>query len=163
MNEPGVRHRGLFRVISIAGLCAGVLDIADAMIFYGLRGVPPMRILQGIAYGLIGRSSYQMGMRSALLGLLLHFFIATTAATVYILASRRLPLSRHPIVYGTIYGIGVYVVMNYVVLPLSHVGMRPLPPLAALVNGIVALVFCVGIPIALIARRYSPSAQPSTF
>jgi hypothetical protein len=147
----------LIRAIALAGLVAGTLDIADAFIFYGIRGASPVRILQGIAYGLIGRGAYSQGMRSALLGLLLHFFIATTVATIYLLASRQLPLLlRHPLVFGAFYGVAVYIVMNYVVLPLSHVGSRPLPPPVPLINGIAALVFCVGIPIALIARRYSP-------
>jgi uncharacterized membrane protein YagU involved in acid resistance len=149
----------LTKVIAGAGLLAGTLDIADAFVFYGLRGVTPVRILQGIAFALIGRSAFQQGMRSALLGLLLHFFIAVTVAAIYIVAGRRLPLSRHPLLFGALYGIGVYIVMNYVVLPLSHVGLRPLPPLAPFINGVAALVFCVGIPIALIDRRYSPSGR----
>src|SRR5437762_6982437 len=83
-------------VIAGAGLLVGTLDITDALIFYGLRGVPPIRILQGIAYALIGRSAYSLGLRSAALGLLLHFLIATAAAAVYIHLSQRFPLSRHP-------------------------------------------------------------------
>jgi uncharacterized membrane protein YagU involved in acid resistance len=146
---------GLIRTIAIAGLVAGTLDIADALIFYGIRGVPPIRILQGIAYGLIGRVSYTQGTRSVLLGLLLHFIIATTVAAVYILASKHFPhLTRHPLIFGTFYGVAVYIVMNYVVLPLSHVGLRPLPPPAPFINGVAALVVCVGIPIAFFARHY---------
>jgi hypothetical protein len=159
MTTAASMRPSLIKVIARAGLLAGTLDIADAFIFYGIRGVSPVRILQGIAYGLIGRGAYSQGIRSALIGLLLHFLIATTAATVYILASRRLPLSRNPLLFGALYGIAVYVVMNYVVLPLSHVGMRPLPPMVPLINGVAALVFCVGIPIALVARRYSPSTR----
>jgi hypothetical protein len=149
----------MVKAIALAGLCAGTLDIADAIIFYGVRGVPAMRILQGIAYGLIGHPAYAQGARSALLGLLLHFFIATSFATIYILASRRLRLSRHPLLYGAIYGVAIYAVMNYIVLPLSHIGLRPLPPPAALVNGVLALVVCVGIPIAFIARHFDRAAE----
>ena len=137
-------------------LIAGTLDISDALIFYGLRGVSPVRLLQGIAVGLIGRGAFTMGTRSALLGLLLHYFIATTWATIYIFASRRLPLSRRPFLWGGIYGLVVYIVMNYVVVPLSRIGPRPTPPPVPLINAIAALVFCIGIPIALIARRYIP-------
>ncbi len=157
MNPAAVERPRLPRVIAAAALLVGTLDIADAIIFYGLRGVPATRLLQGIAFALIGRSAYTQGMRSALLGLLLHFFIATTVTTIYLLASRRLPLSRHPWLYGTLYGIAVYVVMNYTVLPLSHIGPRPLPPLLPLINGIAALIVCIGLPLALIARRFLPS------
>jgi uncharacterized membrane protein YagU involved in acid resistance len=142
--------------IALAGLIAGTLDISDALIFYGLRGVPPIRILQGIASGLLGRSAFSQGMRSALLGLALHFFIAYTVAAIYIVASRKLPLFRHPFLYGTFYGIGVYAVMNYIVLPLSKIGPRPHPPLVPFINGVAALIVCIGIPIALIARRCVP-------
>lgn len=143
-------------VLAGAGLLVGVLDISDAFIFYGLHGVPPIRILQGIASGLLGRAAFTQGSRSALLGVVLHFFIAFTAATVYLLASRRLPLSRRPLLYGTLYGVAVYVVMNYIVLPLSNVVPKPHFSPVPFVNGVAALIFCVGIPVAFIARRYIP-------
>lgn len=144
----------LIKIIAGTGLLVGTLDIADAIVFFGLRGVSPTRILQGIAFGLIGPSAFKRGLGSAVLGLFLHFLIATTVAAVYLLASRRLPLSRHPLLFGILYGITVYIVMNYVVLPLSHVGLRPLPPLVPLINGVAALILLVGLPTAFIARRY---------
>ena len=155
MATAVVTRPSFVKVIAGAGLLVGTLDILDAIIFFGLRGVSATRILQGIAFGLIGRTSYTMGMRSAALGLLLHFFIATTWAALYLLASRRLPLSRHPWIYGTLYGILIYVAMNYVVLPLSHIGLRPLPPLIPLINGVGALIVCIGLPLAFIARRFN--------
>jgi len=155
MATAVVTRPSFVKVIAGAGLLVGTLDILDAIIFFGLRGVSATRILQGIAFGLIGRTSYTLGMRSAALGLLLHFFIATTWAALYLLASRRLPLSRHPWIYGTLYGILVYIAMNYVVLPLSHVGLRPLPPLIPLINGVGALIVCIGLPLAFIARRFN--------
>jgi len=156
MTATAVARPNLSKVIAGAGLLVGTLDIADAIIFYGLRGVPATRILQGIAFALIGPAAFKMGTTSAALGLLLHFFIATTWAAIYLLASRRFPLSRHPLLYGTLYGILIYIVMNYVVLPLSHIGLRPLPPLGPLVNGVLALIIFIGIPLAFIARRYVP-------
>ncbi len=109
-----------------------------------------------------GRASFAQGSRSAFLGLLLHFFIAFTVATVYILASRRLPLSRHPFLYGTLYGIAVYCVMNYIVLPLSKAGPRGHFSLITFVNGVGALIFFIGIPVALIARRYIPIPEKTS-
>ena len=89
-----------------------------------------------------------------------HFFIAFSATAVYLLASRKLPLSRHPWLYGGLFGVALYIVMNYIVLPISKIGLRPTPPLVSLVNGIAALVFCIGIPLAFIARRYVPQRIP---
>jgi hypothetical protein len=144
----------LWKVIAGAALLVGILDISDAFIFYGLRGVAPTRILQGIASGVLGRGAFGMGNRSALLGLFFHFFIAFSAATVFLLASRKLPLASRPLLYGSLFGIALYIVMNYIVLPLSKIGLRPTPPLVPFINGVAALVFCIGIPLAFIARRY---------
>jgi len=146
----------LWKVIAGATLLVGALDISDAFIFYGLRGVPPLRILQGIAGGIYGRPALSMGHRSALIGLICHFFIAFCATSVFLLAARKLPLAHHPWLYGTLFGVALYCVMNYIVLPLSKIGLRPTPPLVPLVNGVAALIFCIGIPLAFIARRYLP-------
>jgi hypothetical protein len=154
--EMSADRPSLWKVIAGATLLVGTLDISDAFIFYGLRSVTPTRILQGIASGAIGRSAFSMGHRSALLGLFFHFFIAFSATTVFLLASRKLPLAQHPWLYGTLFGIALYCVMNYIVLPLSKIGLRPTPPLVPLINGVAALVFCIGVPLAFIARRYVP-------
>src|SRR5688500_19816783 len=82
-------------------LAVGVLDILDAIVFFGLRGAQPIRILQSIAAGLLGRAAFAGGWRTAALGLALHFFIAFIVVLVYMLAARRLPaLTRDPIAYG---------------------------------------------------------------
>jgi hypothetical protein len=154
--ETSADHPPLWKVIAGATLLVGTLDISDAFIFYGLRGVSPIRLLQNIASGALGRAAFGMGHRSALLGLIFHFFIAFSATTVFLLASRKLPLARHPWLYGALFGIALYCVMNYIVLPLSKIGLRPTPPLTPLINGVAALVFCIGIPLAFIARRYVP-------
>jgi hypothetical protein len=152
--EMSADHPPLWKVIAGATLLVGTLDISDAFIFYGIRGVPPLRILQGIAGGIYGRPALGMGHRSALIGLICHFFIAFCATSVFLLAARKLPLARHPWLYGSLFGVALYCVMNYIVLPLSKIGLRPIPPLIPLINGVAALVFCIGIPLAFIARRY---------
>jgi hypothetical protein len=155
--EMSADHPAVWKVIAGATLLVGTLDISDAFIFYGLRGVPPIRILQGIASGIYGRPALGMGRRSALVGLICHFFIAFCATSVFMLAARKLPLARHPWLYGGLFGVALYCVMNYIVLPLTKVPPRPpFPPLVPFVNGVAALVFCIGIPLAFIARRYVP-------
>ena len=154
--EMSADHPPLWKVIAGATVLVGTLDISDAFIFYGLRGVPPIRILQGIASGIYGRPALGMGHRSALIGLLCHFFIAFCATTVFLLAARRLPIAQHPWLCGTLFGVALYCFMNYIVLPLFKIGLRPMPPLVPLINGVAALVFCIGIPLVFIARRYVP-------
>jgi len=154
--EMSADHPPLWKVIAGATLLVGTLDISDAFIFYSLRGISPIRILQGIASGALGRAAFGMGQRSALLGLFFHFFIAFSATCVFLLAARKLPLAHHPWLYGALFGVTLYIVMNYIILPVSKIGLRPMPPLVALINGVAALVFCIGIPLAFIARRYVP-------
>jgi hypothetical protein len=43
--------RSTSRALLYGALAVGILDIADAFIFFGLRGASPFRILQSIAAG----------------------------------------------------------------------------------------------------------------
>jgi hypothetical protein len=141
--------------ILYGGLAVGVLDITDAIVFWWLwAGVSPLRILQSVASGLVGADAYTGGWATALLGLGLHFLIAFVVAAVYYGASLRFPmLIRRAFVWGLIYGVAVYVVMSYVVVPLSAMPRRPGFSLASLVNGVVGHALLVGLPVALLARR----------
>ena len=157
------RPSGAVPSILWGGLVAGVLDITDAFVVYALRGVSPVKILQSIASGLLGPSAYSGGGPTAALGLFLHFVIAFGAATTYSLASLKIPaLLRHPVRYGLAFGVGVYVFMNYVVLPLSafRKGSGPFS-LPLFVNGVLAVVLLVGLPIALFAARFMRTAASS--
>ena len=90
------------------------------MSVWALRGVSPDRVWQGVASGLLGPSSFQGGLRTAALGITIHFFIALTAATVYVTASRFLPLLRERAVpCGLAFGLMVWAFMRFVVIPLS--------------------------------------------
>jgi hypothetical protein len=138
-------------------------DILDAFVFFGLRGVPLMTIAQSIASGLLGRAAYGGGIPTAVLGLLLHFGIAFTIVCVYYAATQWLPaLARRPLVFGPLYGLVVYGVMNYVVLPLSAavVGSGP-KPLPVLVNGLLIHMVGVGLPAAWFGAKARQSAQVS--
>src|SRR5687767_15122496 len=108
------------RALVYGTLIVGILDGLDAVVFFGLRGAQPIRIFQAIASGLLGRQAFDGGLATAALGLVLHFFIAFTIVAVFLFASKRLPvLVRAAIVSGILYGIAVYFVMNYIVIPLS--------------------------------------------
>src|SRR5216684_1708191 len=108
------------KAISIAGLTCGAMDISAALVVYGLMGSKPLRLLQGIAGGILGPRTYSGGTSTALLGLTLHFVIAFGAATVFFLASRVVPfMLNHPVVTGGLYAIGVYSCTNRVVMQLS--------------------------------------------
>ncbi len=137
-----------------AGLLAGLLDITAAIVVYAhVTGTVPM--LQGIARGILGRDAFTGGLLTAGLGLLCHFCIATSAAALYYLASRRLPfLLQHAVVSGAAYGVAVYFFMQLVVIPLSAIGPQPLA-LHDVIVGVAIHIPCVGLPIALTLRRYT--------
>ena len=150
------------RAIAYGALTVGVLDGLDAIVFFGLRGVPPERIFQAIASGLLGRAAFQGGVRTALLGVLLHFTIALSVVTIYHLVSRRVPeLARRPFVWGPLYGIAVYLVMYSIVLPLSAVTMRP-RPLPVVINGLLIHMIGVGTPAALFAWAAQPAGASAS-
>ena len=150
----------LLQPILIGGIVAGILDISYAFIFSYLRsGRSPVFVLQSVASGAFGRSAYQGGMKIAALGLAFHFLIATAATAVYVLASRILPfLLSHWIVSGFIYGVCVYAVMNCIVLRVSAIHATTWPwsyPKSVLIGGLLIHMFGIGLPIALVARKYS--------
>jgi hypothetical protein len=147
-----------FQTIIYGGLIVGVLDALDATIFSGLRGVSPSRVWQFVASGVLGRASFSGGMKTAVLGLLFHFLIAFILAAIYYGASLYLPvLLRRAVLCGLLYGVAVYFVMNYVVLPLSLA-----PPLrfslASFINGVIGHALLVGLPAALVARHSQKSS-----
>jgi hypothetical protein len=135
------------------GLVAGTLDISYACIFWALKaGVSPQRIFQSVAAGLLGKASFDGGAATAALGLALHYFIATMMALTYYLVARRLPLlARRPLLFGAAYGLLLYLIMNYVVLPLSAAGSGSKDPLWVSLSIVVHALF-IGIPCALFAR-----------
>jgi hypothetical protein len=144
------------RAILLGGLAAGVGDSILALVLYRVSLV---RIYQSIASGLLGRAAYDGGVSTAALGLFLHFFIATKAAAVYVGASRYLPvLVRQAVPCGLAFGVAVYFFMKYVVLPLSAVPrLGPFEPAAMIGHALL-----VGLPIAVLARRYGPSSTTSS-
>jgi hypothetical protein len=149
------------REILIAGLVVGVLDISSAVVIWWQRGVALQRGLQGIATGLLGAKSYTGGPATAGLGLALHFFVAFVVVAIFYLASRKLQfLTKQPFISGVFYGIGVYVIMYWIVLPTAFPTFRH-----RLSNELLELaihICLIGLPTAFIVRRYSEVADRSS-
>ena len=137
------------------GFACGVMDITAALVVYGYLGAKPLRLLQGIAGGILGPRTFEGGIATALFGLACHFFIAFSAAAVYFAASRGLPfLVQHAVLSGALYGVAVYFFMNRVVVQLSSATKMPFS-VKMMVIGVVIHIICVGLPIALAVRKYS--------
>jgi uncharacterized membrane protein YagU involved in acid resistance len=109
--------------ILLGGLIAGTLDIGAAAL---INGRSPLAILAVISSGLLGKASFQAGLPAVVLGLVLQWLMSLIIAAVYVLLGNRFPeLKQHWIAGGLTYGVGVFAVMNYVVVPLSRIGHIP--------------------------------------
>ncbi|HWZ98320.1 MAG TPA: hypothetical protein VN025_11220 [Candidatus Dormibacteraeota bacterium] len=138
------------------GLIAGTMDITAAILTYKIRNnIPPVRILQSVASGLLGKDAFTGGTKTAALGLFLHFVIAFGATTVFYLASRKMPwLIQNAVLAGVLYGLIVHQFMQQVVLPLSAFHKGPFN-FNLLVIGLITHIVCIGLPIALCVRKFS--------
>ncbi|HWN20242.1 MAG TPA: hypothetical protein VNO19_15120 [Gemmatimonadales bacterium] len=141
-------------LVLAGGFVAGTLDIAYACLFWAVKSdVTAMRIFQSVAAGLLGPVSFEGGGATAALGLALHYLIALSMSLVYYLAAQRWSLLwQRPVLCGAVYGLLMYAIMHYVVVPLSRAGPGSEDPLwISLTVG--AHVLLIGIPIALFTRR----------
>jgi hypothetical protein len=136
-------------------LIAGTLDITDAIVFNAFRHVMPARIFQYIASGLTGPWAFRAGAASVALGVAIHYAIAMAWTLLYWLASARIAvLVRRPVICGLVYGALVYAVMNFVVLPLSRVPhAHKAAALISQINAVLALLFCIGLTVALLTSK----------
>jgi hypothetical protein len=162
-----------WKAILYAGALVGVLDITAACIqVYIASGMIPIRLLQGVAGGLLGRGSYNGGFATAALGLLMHFTMALIVATIFYALSRRvfsLPKKLLGVVIvGLLYGAAVFAVNNFGTAPLLswvrslylHTPVLFKPPMGW--SQLFIHLFCVGLPIALVMHRYAPPAVRSS-
>jgi len=139
--------------VLLGGLLVGTFDLIFACSWWAIaRDVPPIRIFQSIAAGVLGDASFAGGMRSALLGGVLHYGIATCMVSAYSLVATRLPLlARQPWHWGPLYGLFLYGVMQFIVLPLSAAGPAKFNAPWILASIVVHMV--IGVACAFMARR----------
>jgi hypothetical protein len=151
------RRRGsrALRAILAGGLIGGACDITFAGIAFWLRGMGPIRLGQSVASGLLGReAALAGGVATGILGLSLHFLMALTMAAFYYFVATRVPLLvKRAVFCGLAYGLGIYLVMNFIVLPLSAIGVRGARgPLHLVLLEVLVHMFLVGLPMALFTR-----------
>jgi hypothetical protein len=141
-------------MLVLGGAVVGTIDIAYAIGFwYAVRDVAPLRIMQSVAAGVLGRDAFTGGVATAALGLGLHYVIATSMVIAYHVAGRRFRvLFDRAIPLGILYGVILYGVMSYVVIPLSAAS-RPAFYAPWVLISIAVHAFGIGLPGALFARR----------
>jgi hypothetical protein len=141
--------------IAAGGLLAGTLDLGQALLLFSAK------IPLAIAAGLLGPQAFSGGAATYILGVLLHFFIALSAAAVYFAASRKLQfLIEYPLICGLFFGAAAELVMRLIVLPLSALHARGPYQYRDLVLGLVVHMVVVGLPISFSVRWFAKEAEP---
>ena len=144
--------RGLARTALYAGLLAGALDIAAA-ILQNLEH-PARVILQSVATGWLGASAYEGGWSTAWLGLISHFCIMLGIAAIYVSLAVLSPvLRRRWLIASVVWGAVVWAVMSFVIVPVSASTVEPAGAMWPALQGLITHILAVGLPMAWIARR----------
>jgi hypothetical protein len=148
-SSPSRKSNALL-AIGVGGGIAGTIDLLQACILFGWD------IPLAIAGGLLGKQAFEGGAGTYVLGVLLHFSIAFSAAAIYYVASRRWAfLIEYPLVCGLFFGGAVQEVMNLVVLPLSALHARGPYTLHDLILGLAVHMVVIGLPISFSVRRFA--------
>jgi uncharacterized membrane protein YagU involved in acid resistance len=155
-NTLPVNRTSLLRYSVIGGLIVGT---ADAIIYHWfvssvLGGYPLTTVYQYMASGALGESAFAGGIATTLLGVLIHFFVSFVVASVFILSANRISLlRRYSIVGSLLYGFGVFIVMNMIVIPLSAAPPLPAPTTSQLIVTILDHMLVVGLPLGILVRQ----------
>jgi len=145
----------LFRLSVIGGLITGTLHliIQVGIVFGLLLKSPYISSLQFVASGAMGNASYTGGLVTALLGLVLELLMTIIIAGIFIRSADRIPLLRQHVITGSLlYGFGVFIVMNFIVLPLSAAPALPAPPMWLFIEMILEHILLIGLPLGILMR-----------
>jgi hypothetical protein len=140
-----------FKKVLLTALVAGTLDGLAAVIFLGKMNF--IGVFQYIASAIFGTEAFAGGIKTALIGLVLHYFIAFSFTLVFTIVSTKTPVLRKNIVLsGIIYGIVVWTIMTLLVVPLTKIPAAPFNYERAILNAVI-LIFCIGLPISYLTAR----------
>lgn len=152
----GTDSKSDWKAILFAGTLAGTLDLTSAFIVTAVKSGNYTGMLQGIASGLLGAESFKGGAATATLGVLTHFSIAFVWTIIFFLASRKIKfLFAQPIISGVIYGVIVYALMYFVIVPLSAAPFKMPRTADSIALNVLIHIICVGLPISLVVRRFA--------
>ena len=152
--------RGAAKIILTATLIVGGLDFVYASLSTVLRGGSFVKLWQFVGSGLLGPQAFSMGLVGAVCGVVFHFLIMAIFGAAICFLYRKMPLiGKQPVAAGIAYGIGIWLVMNFLVVPLSHTGAKAPPvELGAILNLGFAMHLVIGLLLVLITKRGLRSA-----
>ena len=156
-TSPSNRN-SLLRLSVIGGLLIGILHLVIQawIVFILILKLAPSFMVgaQYVASGLMGDAAYTVGFATALLGVILEVLMTIIIAGIFIFSADRIPLLRKNVIVGSLlYGIGVFIVMNFVVLPLSAATVSAPPPTGLLIEMVLEHMLLIGLPLGIIVRR----------
>ncbi len=153
VNDSLSRVSGPVTAVLLGGGTAATIDIIYAFVRNAGFDKTPEWVLQSVASGFLGLGAFESGIPGALLGLVSHYSILIVAAFVYLQAANRVPVLRTQVLAcGAIFGVLVYLFMNFVVLPLSAFPFTLTYSPMRLIEGFASHAVFVGIPIAIAIR-----------
>ena len=137
-----------------AGMLAALVEMGFALPIQYRLGASPIVVFQSIASGALGRAAFSQGGSAVLLGVGVHLLISLVSAALFTVAALRWDLlRRRPVANGVLYGVVVYVMMTFVVIPLSAIGFRWPKSLPLLLTSLSVHMFAFGVPIAVVCAR----------
>jgi hypothetical protein len=141
----------------IGGLIIGALHlIIQVGIVYVLivKSGTLMAALQYVASGVMGSAAFAGGLGTTLLGLVLEFIMTIIIAGIFIFSADRIALlQKNVIVSSLLYGFGVFIVMNFIVQPLSAAPTLPFPPMWLLIEIVLEHILLIGLPLGILLQR----------
>ena len=152
-SMSSINRNSLLRSIALGGVMLAIaqLIIGEWFLYSVVDKTPFEIVLQYVTSGAFGMSAFQDGTDAALLGVLLHFLISCVIAGVFILSAGRIPLLRRYAIAG-VYGVGVYFVMNYVVIPLSAAPPLPDPTTRQFIERIIEHGLVIGLTLGIVVQ-----------
>jgi magnesium-transporting ATPase (P-type) len=154
-------RNSLLRLSVIGGLIIGALHfVIQDWIVFGIWGNKLIPTMQYVASGAIGNAAFAGGIATALLGMLFHFLMCIVIAGIFIVSADRIPLLRRYVIPGSLlYGVGVFLVMWFIVLPLSAAPPLPAPQIFQLIEGFVEHMLLIGLPLGILVQRNANANQ----
>jgi len=141
--------RSIIGATLVAGIVAGTIDIGAAAL---INTATIAVILKAIASGILGKESFAQGAVAESLGLFLQWAMSILISAIFVVAASRLNvLKRQWLAAGLAYGVAVFFVMNYLVVPLSAIGRAPHFTAVRFVENLLAMLL-FGAIIAFFAR-----------
>lgn len=147
--------RPITRAIVTGVAVSGSLDLLSAFAFSAVKGVGPIRVLQSVAAGPFGDPMLEVSsVPVALAGLIVHYALMTVMVSVFVLAAFKLRfILAKPLLWGIVYGFGIYLVMYWIVLPLRWPALFPRTGLWDVGNALFSHLVCVGLPMGFVVSR----------